>query len=182
MFLQIVPSLATALVLYKIPATRNFVKHVQGNIKKPQYHEDRQFCSRNFLIKYCYSCKALPTGVVRAAGNFSPFPFLATVKTLLLPESHPVHCDWCRAWRWLKIQNRTFVPSFGTGDEERVVLQNSCERHFLLILILVQPAPETKGNDSLVCWTALGATSHWFRWTNWHKTFARMTAFILTYS
>lgn len=85
------------------------VKHLQENTRKPQYHEDRQFCPRDFLIKYCYSCKALPTGAV----HFSPFPFLVAVKTLLLPVTpsalwsmqsmevaeDPQQMDFC-AWLW----------------------------------------------------------------------------------
>lgn len=152
MFLHIIPSLGTALVLYKIPAKNNFVEHLQRNTKKPQYHEDRQFRPRNFLIKYCYGCKALPTGVAHAASNFSPFPFPVAVKTVLLPKSHPLHCDRCKVRRLPKIRNiRIFVPDFETGDEERVVLQNSCEGCILPILILLQPAPETKENESLAC-------------------------------
>lgn len=108
--------------------------------------------------------------MAHAASNFSPFPFPVAVKTVLLPKSHPLHCDRCKVRRLPKIRNiRIFVPDFETGDEERVVLQNSCEGCILPILILLQPAPETKENESLVCWT-LAAPSHWFQCEGGEKT------------
>lgn len=105
MFLQIAPSLGTALVLYRIPAKNNFVEHLQWNTKNLSNMRIRQHRPRNFLIKYCYGCKALPTGVARTASNFSPFPFPVAAKTALLPKSHPLHRDRCKARSLPKIHN-----------------------------------------------------------------------------
>lgn len=68
------PSLGMALRLSEIPAKNNWRASAAEN-RKPQEHEGRQQRPRNLLIKHCYGCEALPTGVARAASNFSPFPF-----------------------------------------------------------------------------------------------------------